>query len=386
LAIALLFRRYFSFLAIGIGAMLVAISIVELWRERDSAIFRDYLKNAIRNLVKTALFAFVVLVVVAAPMLYRMLDTNYSEAYVGYDAPLLDKLGRMVRYMGLITIVLAALGAVIGIKRRSDRKITIAMIVSLLATIVTFYRVQDMCSHHYYLVMIQFFMLAFLALEWLAVKNRMILSCIAIVLVFQPIRTIFLPVAEATASISVIYSSKRQNMYRSDMDELWNLANYINEQNPDRNKRVYILSSSAKFNSSTMSALAKPDPSPVYNLLGTNDVDMRDGFPLHFFDSKLVVMAEPIQTHLSEGSQQVIVHLGELLLDKNSCVGRHFERLDREFMIGDKHDVSVHVYSRISDYEKDDIEEIEKYYNELYPKAVKLFKDRLEQYAETLAK
>jgi hypothetical protein len=164
-------------------------------------------------------------------------------------------------------------------------------------------------------------------------------------------------------------------MYRDDIPELWRLARMLNSLTKDKNSWVYVLASSGRMNSDILNSLAKPKPSPVNHLYGTNDVDMRDGFPTHFLFADIVVVADPIQTHLRHGTQQVVVHLAELMMDSNSCIGRHFERLDAGFTITDG--VKLYVYQKVSQYEEKDMQELRDYYSSLYPDNDRLFADKI---------
>lgn len=162
-------------------------------------------------------------------------------------------------------------------------------------------------------------------------------------------------------------------MVRDDIPRLHALADAINAEN--LGGKVYILSSSIVLDSDLLDALDKPrEEKPVRNLMRTMDIDLRDGFPIEFPRAEIVVVATPIQTHLAEGSQEVIRYLGELVLDSNSQIGRHF-RFIREIELG--YGVTAKIYRRVSDLSLEDRQLLDSYFSARYPGHDEIFHDRI---------
>ena len=117
-------------------------------------------------------------------------------------------------------------------------------------------------------------------------------------------------------------------------------------------------------------------------MLGTADVDLRDGFPLKFFDADIVLVAEPVQTHLLPKDQAVIVKPAELMLSP-SPISKHFKQI-KTYTFHPESDgvssVTFKVYEKISPFAEADIDFMERIFAELYPGQDELFKNRFEQY------
>ena len=115
------------------------------------------------------------------------------------------------------------------------------------------------------------------------------------------------------------------------------------------------------------------------NLFGTNDIDLRDGFPIKFFDADYVIVTEPIQTHLLPKDQAIIVKPAEWF-KTFTTISRHFKFIKKYSFNADGTPVTFKVYEKISSFEKADIDFAKKIFVELYPNHDELFKNRFEKY------
>ena len=83
---------------------------------------------------------------------------------------------------------------------------------------------------------------------------------------------------------------------RHDIEDLKKFLNELNELTTRTNKRVYFLASSGEYNSAVLNGIYLPEKhNALQNLIGTRDIDLRDGFPIDFFDADYVVVTDPIQ-------------------------------------------------------------------------------------------
>lgn len=93
------------------------------------------------------------------------------------------------------------------------------------------------------------------------------------------------------------------------------------------------------------------------NLMDTADIDLRDGFPIHFFDADFVITTEPVQIHHREEDQAVVAKLSELVT--RTPLARH-SKLINETSLYPAEDidyrVTLKVYEKISPFDKSDID------------------------------
>jgi hypothetical protein len=136
-------------------------------------------------------------------------------------------------------------------------------------------------------------------------------------------------------------------LVRDDLKEINRLLEYIERLSADKpGAAFYLLSSSALWNSSILQTAVKEkykDPDTMPKINTTSDVDKRDGFPLQFFTSGYVIVAEPLQYHLDKKNQHIITIPVEKIL-KREGIGMNYKELPESFDL-DKN-INLHVYER----------------------------------------
>ena len=168
---------------------------------------------------------------------------------------------------------------------------------------------------------------------------------------------------------------------RHDIEDLKKFLNELNELTTRTDKRVYFLASSGEYNSAVLSCIYLPEKhNALQNLIGTKDIDLRDGFPIDFFDADYVVVTDPIQTHLRWQDQLTVVGLSEGVTHIQQ-LSRHFKQIkEYAFSYNENSTVKFKLYEKISPYEKADIDFVESFFVETYPNQPELFKNRFEEY------
>ena len=88
-----------------------------------------------------------------------------------------------------------------------------------------------------------------------------------------------------------------------------------------------------------------------------------------------MVVTNPVELHLPEGTQEVVRFLSEEIKKSDSPIGRHFEKLDRSYLLDDN--VTAYIYKKISDFETSDYQYLANYYDSYYPGMEEMFSDRI---------
>jgi hypothetical protein len=136
-------------------------------------------------------------------------------------------------------------------------------------------------------------------------------------------------------------------LVRDDLKEINRLLQYIGRLSADKpGASFYLLSSSALWNSSILLTAVREkykDPDTMPRINTTSDVDKRDGFPLQFFTSRYVIVAEPPQYHLEKKNQHIITIPSEKILRKEG-IGLNYKELPESFDL-DKN-IVLHMYER----------------------------------------
>ena len=404
LLLAWISRRYVAYFIIGSVAAAICLAIIQLATGRNELPPPDAKNRVKKNKPKrskravgpakrppalNALCHFAYMGAVGAAVLFiffrsfilNALLTDYRAAYSAYDAPFSEKLRALGGSYGL-----AALAAVIAVTvlccliKKRGRGPVLALLVMTAATALSFFTVQNMGSHHRYLVLVPLYLFTAAAVFPLFEKAAAVplratsaLCCAALTANFAyafvpPARAILSPVRSALCDAYV-------PLQRNDIDELHALRDYLQEKTVPEGKPVYVLASSGILNDDIIRCLNLPNSVPaLQTLLFTYHVDLRDGFPVSFFSADVVVTTDPIQTHLHAGTQEIVRYLAQQVQDETSSIGSHFRRDDRTFTLDDG--VTVYIYDLVEPWTESDVELLREYFSGLYPDASDLFADR----------
>ena len=203
----------------------------------------------------------------------------------------------------------------------------------------------------------------------------------ALVLCVGAMNCFFPAIRPYVACISSLYSQKYYPMQRSDIEELHSMADFLNDLTDGTEKHVYICASGSVLNASIMESLDKPyNSGALHNMYWTADVDLRDGFNTDFLNADYVVVTDPVQLHLAEGTQEVVRFLCEEIQNPESPVGRHFNKMNQSYLLDN--DVTAYIYEKVSDFETSDYQYLADYYDEYYPGMDELFSTRICKAAE----
>ena len=365
-----LFRRYFAYFVVGYAAALFLYSVMRII---DTGITFGKAKNAIFNLLIIGAVALAIMLIVFRPLLVRMLTNNYAEAYAAYDDSLANKLGVIVQKFGVWTLLLSVGGVIIPIVRRKNYAVPVFLAVSAIVSAGTFFGVQSMGLHHLYIIALQVYILAVIGVFSFAellknAKARKICVSACLVVSVTGTAACFVPAVRRAASpVTWLFSDEYEPLIRNDIDELRGLADYVNSLTAETDKTVYVLSSGYILNNDMFYSMDFPekDTCAINNLCPTADADLRDGFPESFLSADIVVTTDPVNLHLTEGTQEVVRFLAQEVMDEESCIGRHYEEQSQSFDLDNG--TKARIYIKQSSFSQEDLQFLADYFTERYP-------------------
>ena len=138
-------------------------------------------------------------------------------------------------------------------------------------------------------------------------------------------------VNDRAALSSVAPQTRHPPLVRHDLRELERLLDSLEQLAMDRPGSIYVVASSHVLNSHLLSVGCRFGPKPrsfCDRILPTYNVDKRDGFPHHFAEASVVILAVPTQYHLRSQDQRVVGVLAKNL-SEGSELGKSFERLGK---------------------------------------------------------
>lgn len=371
----LVFRRTFS---IWVGAFVVVVIL-----HYALLAIRSSTKSERMFLLKQLVMTYgVAALIVAAFMLTlffglakMLLFDNHAAAYIGYKSGN-SQLIELFSTIGAPYVILIALGTILSfLKHISKAKVASLYILSIIVVLL-FWRIQDMGEQHYYLLAPQILLMIYASCEilrrslrWSWIKGLLSL----LICIYACFQLIFSTIYQAP--FQYIFSSESHHReYRSDIDEISRLVRDI----PNGSK-VFINSSSSIFGNDTIPSYVIQRQIPSEFQITGSDVDARNGFDVTFFDSDYLIVCEPVQTHLKEGSQHIVTDLYDYLIDKGG-LAKHYEYVN-SYNLDNK--IDAYLYKQTTSYTPQEMEQFAKHFDELYPDQKDLFYDRIMNYSKS---
>lgn len=372
-------RRYAAFFIIGFVAALVVRACVLLWKNRT-----------LRTLGRVAAhFGAIggvsvgVLLVFFNRFFLHALSIDYGEMYSAYDAPFFEKLHGLANAFGAVTLITVVFAGSLCVVIRRNRLEFASLMTLMVVETAAFWQTQAMGVHHRMLVNVPLFLCCMLVWtfpagkgcgpqSWKGIVENGAAALCALALTANFCSAMLpLPLPGSTGGF---FSERYQPLRRGDINQLEELAEYLNGETAGTEKKIYIAASGTVLNHDILRRLHAPESmNAVPNMLVTSDVDLRDGFQPAFLDAEYVVATAPIQLHLASG-QEVVRYPAELIQDETSYMGRHFQEVRRFELDGG---VTAKVYRKASNWEQSDLEQMKEYFNGLYPGHEDIFGGRI---------
>lgn len=302
---------------------------------------------------------------------------DISTAYAAYQLGMnfVERLIAHVEYLGFVPYAIFLSGAIIALRDKKIFPQAAFLLTWAVVSVMLICRVQLMDRQHFYTMILPFAFLIALSINFALSRKKIIGAVLIGLLTFNFLQTFCTPI-----NASPLFNAGYVIPIRRDIADIKNFVAEMNRLTAGTDKKIYLLASSALYNSSALQSSAIPERHDALpNLMSSNDVDMRDGFPTKFFDADFVIVSEPIQTHLLPKDQSVVVKLAEWLTN-STPISRHFKPIKLRTFNATGDLVTLTVYEKISPLERADIDFAEKIFVELYPNADNLFKARFEQY------
>ncbi len=383
---AFLFRRYFAYFGVGYISAMFLYSMYKIIKIRGCSEWKNKFRNAILNLIIVVTVATSILLIFFNRLVLKILKNNYAFQYQAYDADLMTKINAIVTQLGPMPLILAGVAVVLSLISKKARKLTLFCACSMVVTISSFFHVQIMGQQHIYTIAGTVCILMILGIyQIIELLNKQIYKKIMafVIAVFFGVGTMncFYPaIRPYVAVISSVYAQTYNPMKRNDIDQLHCIANFLNNLTDESGKHVYVCASGGVLNHSIMESLNKPYASgALHHMYATADVDLRDGFNPDFLKADYIVVTDPVQLHLAEGSQEVVRFLCEEIRKSESPIGRHFKKINKSFPLDNN--VTAYIYEKISGFDSSDYEYLADYYDRYYPEHEELFSARIRKAA-----
>jgi hypothetical protein len=324
-----------------------------------------HLKSYLQLLVLCAVF----FSLITWPLPLKFLGTDYSDLYSAmlYNRNIGEFFSGFVSHFGYFHVGAMLVGFCLAAADKGEVRRRAFFVLSLAGlTFGLFSKVQDFGIHHYYLLLQA--MLLFQTQLMLRLKG-LLYRVFVVLLALISFGTVFLPSFRSLGDSLLPLTPARRHapLVRHDLHEIGRLIDSIHAQGLAPSDRVYVLSSSKKFNSDTLKWAEKSMfvKRPISTaVLRTHSVDKVDGFPEPLFSARYVVVADPIQYHLRPQDQRVVGIPAESILSHQG-VGQYFVELPERFIL--EGDVRLHVFQRLEEIPEQEIRKLRVQLRRFYP-------------------
>lgn len=385
LVMALLMRRYYGFAVVGVVVFLACYVVFG----EGAAGWKSGWKYKVGNVAVTGVTSAVILLCFFRGFLVQSLFSHYQDAYAAYQIqPFADKWKSFCLYYGMAIIVLAACPVVFAWKCKV-RYVSLPLLLSLVVSMLLFYRIQDFGEHHYYITAIPVMVLAVLGYGLLRDVMKRIYRSFAVV---------FTAVAAGICILNFGFSlgliKRPQNniwfiqrtyspKIRHDRASLLLLEQELERLDAKGYRGVYVVASSGVLNDDILGKLHAPSMDRKYEICQTAHVDLRDGFCTDFFDADVVVVCDPLQVHLAAKDQCVIALLQGLFTGDDAGRFKRKYALTASYVLDGG--VTASVYVKQQKLDLADVQYVKQLFEERYPGDQELFGDRFDVYNNSQA-
>lgn len=346
LCLLVLTRRYYLFWVVAFFPAALAAWFADRPRAERGA---HGLVAIVRALAVVGAASLVFLVILAAPLVRRLVANDYAGAYAAYRAELVGAgtLGQIVDHFGIALLVLCIGGLVWLATRRATRGLGTLLIVQALLAFGLFTHVQTLLGvQHYYLlapaagVGLAAAIAAIWDTAWHPGWRAAGIAAVLGIVVASSLAT-FSPSPPGASRL--LPRARFAPLVRPDLDALRRLLAALTALKPDH---VYVAASSQLFNSGIL-AMGCRDMQPALcpHIAVTQDIDRRDGFPRGMLDADYVVLATPTQYHVRPEDQRVVGLVARDIRAGRS-LGQSFMRLPGSFTLAQG--IRVDIYRRVA--------------------------------------
>ena len=374
LCLMIVFRRYFSFWALGFFVSYTIVTVVHAWFKNHKKINKKFwssLRRPALGLVTTGLTIVAIMLILFRDVFMRYLGENYADLYSAYYlGGAFDQVLLFIQNFGLIIIIPALIGYALAFtvyKKTNITWVSLFLLIQSAIIYIAFTRTQSFGVQHYYMLIPFLLWGFFVGIKYLLECKRSYLKYIGILMIVILFSSLSLfsftgprlQVTHIQTQMLVGLSENVRPIVRTDLAELQKIDAYLNAAMLPSDY-VYTVSSSHAFNDDILRNINLPK-APNYNVSGSAHIDKRDGFPNYFFDAQYIIVATPTQTHVEVDGQEVITYL------TSAITAGKAENLEPQSKFYIDNGITLTVYKKTSTYSPEFIKLIQTHFKNIYP-------------------
>lgn len=342
LALAILLRRWYIFFALSFALCIVI----------DTLIYR---RSPLPVFATLCPMLFILLFFFQKFVSYRLL-ADYGSMYAAYQLGLRTDFMLLFRYFGILPIAAILAFAIYDITQSESRRQSLFMLIQPIICFVLFISIQTHGQQHLLLYLPAFYFFIACAFGKLLSTGRkyifttvvpLFLTAYCLLPRVKPASILDIKSPALIADFSFVPD------VRPDIDDLLELAAYMDSLVGGKDKNMAVLSSSLVLNRSVLTnleislSIKGGDDIDRSYLLDLPAVDSRDSLPLDILSWDYVLVASPVQVHLDEENQRVVTVPAESFL-KGIDISAAYKKLPKEFILTDS-SIEIYIYEKTRD-------------------------------------
>lgn len=346
LLLLILFRRWYLFLAAALGLIGFAALLAMLVRAPGQRAER--LRRSLTWLTGMGVFLLASVPAFLLDRIMVMLRYSYASAYAAYARDWPGELNFLGEYLGIVPLALALPLLAVGLITPAQRPLPWLALASAPLALALFWTVQrGLGQHHLCLVflgvtvaMVHGVWLLDRRLVWPMADSFTVLAALLVLTIWTTGNDFTHPAGLPHADLLP--------PGRDDMAELLRLGHFVGDEMRGGQRRFCVLGSNYTLARDIVAGLWQVDKSPDLRDLerysiNLPQVDTRDGPPDAVKACDLVLVGEPVQTHLAANMQRCVTLPAEDLL-RNEGIGAAFRLRPESFQL--QNGVTVKVFDR----------------------------------------
>lgn len=317
-------RRWYLYALVGAYLAYLIKAIYNAYQNKK------YLNNAIK-FVLSGLLALVILLVFFNGFIQNVMLTNNAEAYAYYNHS--GKLFAVVNFYSIIICAVSLFGLFKLFK--TNRLLTIQLLITLIIPTMIFWMTQSFDLHHYLIICLPILFLFVHGFEQITIKYINI-----VIILLLLIQTIFIFIPIRIPGFTTAKRLVNPNPYK---EGLYDVADYLCGISKDEGIYAYVATGNNEFCDDAIRNVLLPNvdfPNMVSYIF-----DIRDGFPRDFGNIKYFVLSDPI-FYMDENYQHMYKIISDAIM-YDDTTSSNFEKVN-EFDLKDN--VKVYVYEQVGDY------------------------------------
>lgn len=372
LAFMIMLRRWYAYWVVSFFFALSAERIVTLF-PRHRFRFREYLP-VLKHVIATGILSTGIFFIAASPIAKRMVSTDYAEMYSAYKttAAIIPFVRDVCGHLGLFASLLFVVALVVNTMQSRTQALSLFLLFHVIGVVFFFSRVQNFSPQHYYLIIpsmilaISVFMVTMAGALRTSAAKAVFFALYLAVLAAQ-FWIVFGKPAYIDGMAQWVSADRHPPLQRHDLNEMHRLLDALKERVRVGEDIVYVVASSVIINDDILRNACRSfgyERNFCGSIPGASHIDKRDGFPQSFLYARWVVVANPVQYHLSSEGQRIVGVLTDEMTHPRS-IGLSYEKEPGDFLLDNN--VRVSVYKKVKSPDPSAVQDIQQRFLSYYP-------------------